>query len=78
MSRTQDAMAVVFSKKKGTLGISFAGQPFEWINDKEDAITRFRDLESRPKVVSFTSKAGNECLRFADAPLGYESRWESA
>jgi len=77
MAQQQDAMAVVFSSKKGTLGISFSGGPFEWINDKEDAITRFRDLESRPNVVKFESKAGNECLRFETAPLGYESRWES-
>jgi len=78
MTRQQDAMVAVFSSAKGHLGVSFSGGPFTWLNNRDEAIKTFRDLESRPNVVKFTSAAGNECLRFETAPLGYESRWEQA
>jgi len=80
MAREVDAMLAVFSSAKGHLGVSFSGSPFTWLNNREEAIKTFRDLESRPNVVTFTSAAGNECLRFKVVPAGYEARfeWESA
>jgi len=67
-----DAMTVVFSAKKGTLGISFSGEPFTWENDRDAAMKLWRSLEQRPGAEAFTAASGNECIRFESTPLGFE------
>jgi len=76
MPKRTDAMTVVFSAKKGHLGIAFDGGVFTWENDRDAAITLWREIEQRPGAEAFTSASGNECIRFETVPLGYEAVFE--
>jgi len=70
MSVRKDGMVAIFSAAKGSVGISFDGGSFDyWQNDHAEAVSFWKHLKTLSGSQAFSSKAGNEGLRWKQSPM---------